>query len=240
MKYVLVLILGVLTGAALFGIALIYNPFVGKGELSPLSVTDAPTITLNYSAVPAEGVVFTNNGESRIDPYPEKVLQLWEAPIRQTTAAVRVLRDGRSQVAGLGIKISSVSESTRLIGAQAIKDSVWYVYLPGRGAMFIEQTENYWDYIRDVIIPAYRSSADTWKGIWMSNMTAGPLALGTAKVTGGSGEFADTDMLGVEILTLRAWRVEGGPIAAEGQLLIELPVEYVDDLAAEESLADEE
>jgi len=228
MKYVIALILGMVTGAVLFGLGLIYNPIASKPKLSPLTVTDAPTITLSFSAVATDGVVYTDNGESRIEPYPPKVLQLWEASIRQTSAAIKVLRDGRNQVAGLGIKISSRSESTRFIAGQAIEDSVWYVYLPGRGSLFIEQTENYWNYFREIIVPAYRSSADTWKGVWLGNMTAGPLALGTAKVTGGSGEFAVMDMLGVESLTVRAWRVEGGPIAAEGQLLIELPRQAVD------------
>ena len=41
--------------------------------------------------------------------------------------------------AGLGIKFSSRSERTALLKGDAIVDSVWYVYLPGRGSLFIEQ-----------------------------------------------------------------------------------------------------
>ncbi len=239
MKYLIALIIGILTGAALLGVGLAYNPFISKHGLSPLAVTDLPTVTLTYSGVASDGIVFTNDGESRIKPYPEKVLQLWEAPIRQTSASVKVLRDGRNQVAGLGIKVSSLSEATRLFAGRALIDSVWYVYLPGRGSMFIEQTENYWDYLRDIVIPGYRSSANTWTGTWLGNVTAGPGALDTAKVTGGSGEFAGMDMLGVESLSVRAWRVDGGPLAAEGQLLIELPLESMDDSSIDESSVDE-
>ena len=223
MKYIIALFLGLLTGATLFVVGVVYNPFISQQDLSPLSVTDSQTVTLGYSAVASDSIIFSNDGESRINPHPEKVLQLWEASIRQTSAMATVLLDGRSQPAGLGIKFASLSESTRLLAGQALVDSVWYVYLPGRGALFIEQTENYWSYIRDIVIPAYRSSANTWTGAWLGNVTAGPGALGTAKVTGGSGEFEGLVTMGVETLSMRAWRADNGPIAAHGRLIIELP-----------------
>jgi len=223
MKYVFSLVIGVLFGAVLFAIGVVYNPFIGKLELSPLAVTDLPTVTFNYSLLAQDSIVYTNDGESRVEPYPEKVLQLWEQSIRQTAVMATVLLDGRNQPAGIGIKISSASEKTALLSGRALVDSVWYVYLPGKGALFVEQTENYWGYLRDVVIPAYRSSAKTWKGAWNGNMTSGPAALGTAKISGGTGEFSGKEMLGVEALSVRAWRVDDGPVVAQGQLLIELP-----------------
>ena len=84
MKYVISLVLGLVTGALLFGVGLIYNPFIGDRGLSPLSVTDARILALNFSTVPSESIIFTNDGESTMTPHPEKVLQLWEAPIRQS------------------------------------------------------------------------------------------------------------------------------------------------------------
>jgi hypothetical protein len=228
MKYIIVFVLGLLVGAAVFGIGLAYNPFISKWALSPLAVTDSQTVTLNYSAVASDAIMYTNDGESRIDPHPEKVLQLWEAPIRMTSAMATVVYDARNQPAGLGIKFSSASEDTRLLEGQALTNSVWYVYLPGRGGLFIEQTENHWSFIRDVMFPGYRSSANTWKGAWLANMTSGPNALGTARVIGGSGEFKGFDMLGVESLSVRAWRVDNGVVAAEGQLLVELPNQNIE------------
>lgn len=223
MKYLVALIVGLLVGAALFGLGVIYNPFLGKPELSPLAVTDAPTLVLTYSGVASESIAYTNDGESRTQPYPDKVLQLWEQTIRQTSATATLLRDGRSQAAGIGIKFSSAADETRLLSGRALANSIWYVYLPGRGGLFIEETENYWDYIRDIVVPGYRSSANMWAGTWIGNMTAGPGALGTARVTGGSGEFAGQKMLGVESLSVRAWKADRGAVAAEGRLLIELP-----------------
>ncbi len=223
MKYLIALFFGLLVGAAIFVIGLIYNPFNAASGLSPLSVTDSEVIALSFSGVPSEAIVFTNDGDSRVKPFPEKVQQLWEAPIRLSSVTATVMRDARGRTAGIGIKFSSLSERTRLLNGEAIIDSAWYIYLPGRGSLFIEQSENHWEYLRDVIIPAYRSSADSWKGAWIGDLTAGPGALRTAAVTGGAGSLRGLKMEAVESLSARAYSVENGPVAVEGRLLIELP-----------------
>lgn len=223
MKYLLALLLGLLSGAAIFAAAMIYNPFVADRGISPLAVTDSELITLSFSNVPSDAIVFTNDGDSQKKPFPEKVLQLWEAPIRQSSAMATVMRDARGQTAGVGIKFSSLSEHTRLLQGEALVDSVWYIYLPDRGSLFIEQYENHWTFFRDVGLPAYRSAAKNWKGNWIGDLTAGPEALGTAAVTGGAGSLQGLQMLGVESLSARAYSADDGPVSAEGRLLIELP-----------------
>ena len=64
-------------------------------------------------------------------------------------------------------------------------------------------------------------------------MTSGPGALGTAKVSGSSGDFLDLEMLGVESLAVQAWRVDTGAVAADGQLLIELPQQDIESFEEE-------
>lgn len=223
MKYLIALLLGLSVGAAIFVVALIYNPFNSAGALSPLSVTDSEVIALSFSGVPSEAIVFTNDGESRLKPYPEKVQQLWEAPVRLSSLMVTTMRDARGRAAGIGIKFSSLSESTRLLQGEAMVDSAWYIYLPDRGSLFIEQTENHWQFVRDVMVPAYRSSANSWKGTWIGDLTAGPGALRTAAVTGGTGSLQGLRMEAVESLLAQAYSLKNGPVAAEGRLLIELP-----------------
>ena len=223
MKYVVALVLGLITGAAVFAVGVVYNPFTGDRVLSPLSVTDAQVIVLQFSPVPAESIVYTNNGESVPSPYPEKVSQLWEAPIRKTNAMATIMRDARNQPAGIGLKISSLSESTDLLRGKAIIDSIWYIYTPQHGSMFIQQTENYLPFVQEVAFPAWRSSANSWRGTWIGNTTSGPGALGTAAVSGGSGRVKGLDLDGVETLNVRAFSADTGFVAAEGQLLIELP-----------------
>jgi Tfp pilus assembly protein PilZ len=220
MKYVVSLLLGLVVGAALFVAGLIYNPFIAARGLSPLSVTNAETITLSFANVPAESIAYTNDGESLHNPHPERVLQLWEPPIRSTSAMATVMRDARGRVAGIGVKFSSDSESTRLLKGEAIIDSAWYVYLPEHGSLFIEQTENYFPLIREVAFPAWRSSASSWRGNWLGDLTVGPGALGTAAVTGGSGRVKGLRMEGVESISVRAFSADVGLVSSEGRLII--------------------
>lgn len=223
MKYVIALVLGFFTGAILFAVGVLYNPFVADRGLSPLSVTDAEVITLGYSVVPFETIMYTNNGESMQAPHPARVQQLWEAPIRQSDAMVSLLNDAMGQPAGLGVKFSSRSESTHLFGGEAIMDSAWYVYLPDRGSLFIHQTENYWPFLQQVAFPAWRNSGNNWRGSWLGDLTAGPGALGTAAAAGSSGEFRGLEMEAVESLSVKAFSTDTGFVSAEGRLLIELP-----------------
>ena len=222
-KYLFALIFGMAVGAAVFLGLLYFNPFTAQQRLSPITVTDNDVVKLGYSAAAQDMLVYTNDGESRVDPHPAKVLQLWEAPIRKTRAIATVLTDSRGQAAGIGIKFSSDSESTNILNGQAIVDSVWHIYMPERGSLFVSQSENLWSYLREIVIPAYWSSADSWRGIWRGDVTAGPGALGTASVVGGSGEFAGLRSEGVEALSAKAYSVELGPVAIDGDLSIEIP-----------------
>ncbi len=223
MKYIITLLLGVFTGVVLFVLGLVNNPFIGDRGLSPLSVTDSRVMALNFSSVPSESIVFTNDGESLQPPHPEKVLQLWEAPIRLTSTMTTVLRDARDQVAGIGVKFTSQSEDTKLLNGEAIVNSVWYIYLPQQGSLFVQQTENYWTFISDVGFTAWRSSGNNWRGTWLGDLTSGPGALGTASVSGGAGSLATLETEAVESLTVRAFSADTGFVSAEGRLLIEMP-----------------
>lgn len=223
MKYLVVFVSGIIAGG-LVALSLLYvNPFMAKAALSPLAVSGQQQFSLNYSAVPRHAIAYTNDGESRIAPYPEKILQLWESPIRQTDVLVTRLRDARKQPAGIGIKFTSRSEDTRILNGEALVDSVWYVFLPREGTLLVAQTENYWRYLRDIVVPAHWSSGNGWKGNWHGTMTSGPGALGTARVHGSSGRFRGIEAEAIETLTAQAYSTSDGPVAMDGQLIVELP-----------------
>ena len=221
-KYLLTLVAGVVVGMVVLAIVVFYNPLVDSNKLSPLSVTDNEVVHLSYSVAAQDTLVYTNNGESQVSPNPAKVLQLWEPTILGTTATVNVLADSRGQPAGIGVKFSSHSKESSVLDGKALANSVWHIYLPERGSLFVEQSENYWNYIRDIVVPAYRSSGDNWRGTWLHNMSHGPGALGTALVAGGSGQFAGIDTIAVEALSAKAYSVDLGPVAMTGELSIEL------------------
>jgi len=221
-RHLIALIIGMILGAAAATALLFYNPLAARNPLSPLSVSDQEIVSLVYSAVAADAIVYTNDGESRVHPHPAKVQQLWEAPIRRTDVFVTVLSDSRKNPAGIGIKFMSDSEQTRIINGEALVDSTWHILLPGRGSLFISQTENHWNFLRQIVVPAYWSSGDSWKGSWHGNTTVGPGALGTARVRGGYGMFSDLDSEAVEAITAHAYSVAAGPVAMEGRLTIEI------------------
>jgi hypothetical protein len=223
MKYLISLLVGAVVGAGFFLLLWYFNPLASTNSLSPLTVTDNKVLSLSYSAVAQDALIYTNNGESQIDSHPTKVLQLWERPIRRTNAMVTVLSDGRGQAAALGVKFSSDSERTNLLSSKVLVDSVWHIIIPGRGSFFIEQTENHWQYLHEIVVPARWSSGDNWRGSWYGNITSGPGALGIAKVTGGSGEMEGLIADAVESLSAKAYSVEQGPVAMTGSLTIEFP-----------------
>ncbi|MEM9334006.1 MAG: hypothetical protein AAGA33_04070, partial [Pseudomonadota bacterium] len=103
MKYLIALILGSLTGAALVAALLVFNPTAGVTRLSPLSVSSQSLLQLSYSGVTERNIAYTNNGESAAKPYPAKILQLWEAPVRKTDVKVANLLDARGRPVGFGI-----------------------------------------------------------------------------------------------------------------------------------------
>jgi hypothetical protein len=222
-RHILAMLAGIFFGLVIVAVAVFYNPFVGKQGLSPLAVTDNEIMQLGYSIAAADALVYTNNGESRVRPHPPRVAQLWEPTISSTTATVNVLEDGRGRTAGIGVKFSSRSEASSILDGEALVDSVWHIYLPERGSLFVAQTENYWGYIHDIVFPAHRSAGDNWRGVWHGNITAGPGAQGLGAVAGGSGKFAGIDATAVEALSAKAYTVDQGPVAITGELTIELP-----------------
>jgi hypothetical protein len=222
-KYVLSLLAGIGIGAAVFMIGLYHNPFRGQPAVSPLAVTDQRIIELSFSGVPGDALLYTDHGESWVEPHPDRVVELWEPAVAETRLTVTMLEDARGKVAGLGIKFLTASEATNVVNGEALADSIWHVYLPEQGTFMIDQTENYWTYIRDVVVPARWSSGDNWRGSFHGILTNGPGSLGTARVSGGSGLFANLSSEAVESVTARAYSAVTGPVSMTGSLAIALP-----------------
>lgn len=225
MKYAIALVVGIVFGVLAFFVGFYNNPFVGRAELSPLAVSESGLNNLSYSAVSAKSIIFTNDGESISAPHPGKVAELWEPTVNKSELIVTSLIDSRGILAGIGVKMSTPSETTRLIDSKVIVDSVWHVYLPGRGTLAVYQQENWFAYLRDIVVPARRSSSDSWRGTWSRNMTVGPGALGTAVVSGMGGSFDGMQSEAVESLNARAYSSLQGPVQMTGTLSVIIPTE---------------
>lgn len=222
MKYAISILVGFVLGMVLFAGGMYFNPFIEQPALSPLAVSTDQQMDLSFTAAAAESILYTDYGESNIKPHPQRVAELWEPAISDTSVAVVVMEDGRGEVTGIGIKFSTDSEQSSLINAEILVNSAWHIYLPGRGSLFLNQIENYWPFLREIVIPARWSSGDNWKGSFFRIMTKGPSALGTGYVTGGTGSFSGRSGEVVESLTARAYAADGGLVAATGGLTIAL------------------
>ena len=237
MRYLIALLVGLATGVVIALAFLFYNPFTTQRSLSPLAVSDRQQISLRYSAVAEDSIIITNNGDSsRLQPNPVKVLQLWEAPISNTDVLVTLLHDSRNESVGIGVKYSSRSQRTRLLNGEALVDSAWYIYLPGKGSMLMEQSENHWAFLREVIIPAHWNSGNKWHGNWYTTITDGPGALGTARVYGGSGIYTGLNSEAIETHTAKAYSTDVGPVAMEGRLTIDLAIEDDNEMSTDASI----
>lgn len=223
MKYAVALLLGILCGATLFVLGMYVNPFVENLVVSPLAVAQTDQLDFTYTAVPGESILYTDHGESIVKTHPDRVAELWEQTIVDTRISVTVLNDRSGEVAGLGIKFSTDSEQTSLIYSKALVNSAWHVYVPGEGTMFVDQLEDYWSYLREIVLPARWSSGDNWRGAFFGVTTHGPNALGTGRMTGGTGNFAGISGEAVETITAQAYSANDGLVSAVGGLTVSLP-----------------
>jgi hypothetical protein len=223
MKYLISLIAGVSVGAILFAAGFYYNPFMGQSSVSPLAVTEDRVMDFTFSAVPANAILYTDHGETAVRPTPDRVAELWEPAVYDTTVFVTALGDSRDANAGVGIKFASKANETALIRGDALVNSDWHIYLPGQGTMLIDQTENYFSYLRQIVLPARLSSGDQWRGSYFSVMTSGPGSLGTARVSGGSGLFSGITSESVESLTAEAYSAKSGPVSMQRSISIAIP-----------------
>jgi hypothetical protein len=223
MNYGISFLTGLLAGAVLFVAGMYFNPFAETLMVSPLAISQDEQLDFKYTAVPGEAILYTDDGESIVNTHPNRVAELWEPAIVDTRITVTLLQDGGGKVAGLGIKFSTDSEQTALINSKALVNSAWHIYVPGQGTLVVDQIENYWPYLREIVVPARWSSGDNWKGAFFRIMTQGPGALGTARVTGGTGEFAGMSSEAVETLTARAYSANGGLVSTDGGLTITIP-----------------
>ena len=222
MKYAFSILGGIVLGVLLFFLGMYFNPFSETLMVSPLAVANEEQLDFTYAAVPGETLLYTDNGETIVKTHPDRVAELWEPAIVNTRFSVTLLHDGRGDVAALGIKFSTDSEQTAIIKSKALVNSAWHIYVPGRGTLLVDQIENYWSYLREIVVPARWSSGDNWRGSFFRIMTDGPGGLGTARVTGGTGDFAGLSSEAVETLTARAYSAHDGLVSANGELTISL------------------
>ncbi|MBT8085542.1 MAG: hypothetical protein HKN35_12545 [Woeseia sp.] len=222
MKYVGALLAGILAGIVLFVLLVYFNPLIKARTVSPIAVTDSRQFELVYTATPDDSILWADNGEVNARLRPPMVAKLVEPAINETKLLVTMLRNSRGKSVGVGIKFETVAEETGVLNGIYPVNSTWHMWLLDRGGMLIDQKENQWSLLRDVVLPAHIGSGDSWQGSWYGILTNGPQSLGTAAVSGGSGSLAGAVGAAIESISARAYSTIRGPVAMEGRITVSL------------------
>ena len=214
---------GIFVGIILFLQVIYFNPLTGRDSVSPLTLSTQQILELHFSIAWDDNPLVAIAEKNREVVSTAATAKFSEPTLRDTTVLLTILKNTTNNVAGLGIKMLSKSETTSLIKGEVLANSIWHIYLPARGTIMIDQIENYWAYIRDIVIRAHLASDKSWHGTFHRITTTGPEPQGTANVSGGNGLFENFPTIASESLTVAHYLAGTGPVTADGNLKIVIP-----------------
>jgi hypothetical protein len=204
----LAFLLGLVAGAA--GAAVLYARWIDHSERSLAALEAFPKdgVEWFFLDVPGHEVALTHGGIVPMAPFPPGIASLGEPNVRLGLGLVTKLRDVTGDVVGFASELEAASPETSLAQGRIMTDTFWTVVVPGRGALFLHQTEDNWDLVTRIALPAILLRRD-WTGDWTNVNTVGPRPDGRGAVVGGSGEFAGARGSFIEVGRLRRFGAAG-------------------------------
>ena len=217
MKYLFVLLLGLVVGAILGVAALYFNPLTARGG----EVPDAGSWVLDYGSPISTGLTFTHGGQTRLPVHPSGTPELWENTINKTTLSVfRVTGpDGQAAVAS---RVSLPSERTDMLIRGVVVTDHWLITVPGEGSLFIDSDMNVWPFVKRDLLPVWYLGR-TWRGPHNYLPTLGPGLDRSGIVQGATGRFAEREGYAREEYRMSVFNTQRGPEQFEATLHIDLP-----------------
>ncbi|MDP6395417.1 MAG: hypothetical protein QF466_08215 [Desulfobacterales bacterium] len=164
--------------------------------------------------IDGSGDVVAITGGTIADAFPEGIPALAEPHIEHGLALLTMISDADAdadadgKVVGFATELQEMHEDTSVLSGKIMIHTYWTLILPGRGSIFLYQTENNWMVMKEVIRPS-RTTGETWRGERVSLNTNGPLPNGTGVIVGGTGEFAGIEGTFLEIGTLKGYKPPG-------------------------------
>ncbi|MEO1036755.1 MAG: hypothetical protein AAFX44_14455 [Pseudomonadota bacterium] len=220
MKNLLVFLLGVVIGLAIVWAVIWYNP-LDRGAIDVPIDVDERTLVLEYDSPISGSIYYVNSGLEKLPRNPASQDALFFPSQRGAHVSVHALKNRRGEPVALGIKHFALAEDTALLPARAHVNGAWQILIPGAGGFFIESQENYWPFLRAVLLPAAFGNGN-WQGRYESDSTIGPTGTFEAVMVGASGLFADRTGLAKETLAVTEFSLHavGGPPTAFGTLTV--------------------
>jgi hypothetical protein len=191
MRYLFVVIVGLVLGAAAACGLLYVNPLSQKVAAQPSS-TDR---VLHYS-LPDQVLEFAVGEDARLFGQDTGDDSLWEETIDRTAVLGLVLNDGENRPAAIASRLMSTSPNTDLLLRGVLVDDYWLVTTPNEGTVFVHAESNAWPFLKDTLVPVWYL-ARPWEGPAEYWPTVGPGA-DTGIAVGISGALRGSEGSAVE------------------------------------------
>jgi hypothetical protein len=217
MKYLAVVIAGLLLGAAAAAAVVYYNPLTQQAAESPNSADRV----LRYS-LPDHVLEFAVGADVRLFGQDTDDDGLWEETIDRTAVLGLVLNDGADQPAAIASRLIATSADTDLLLRGVLLSDHWLVTIPSEGTLFVRAESNAWPFLRETLLPVWYFDR-AWNGPAEYWPTVGPGSDDSGVVTGIAGALQGSEGRAVERYQLSALDRDRKLAAATGELHLSLP-----------------
>lgn len=151
--------------------------------------------------------VATSGNPGIISNRPAGTDRLTEPNVRDGLAMIALIRDSRNRPVGFSTELEAGHEDSRLIHGRIMTHTSWTLIIPGRGALFLYQTEDNWILFKRFVLPALLWGRH-WQGSWKNLNTLGPSLSGYGEIIGGTGSFKGAKGHFVEYAELRKFSLD--------------------------------
>jgi hypothetical protein len=217
MKYLFVVIAGLLLGAAAAGAVLYFNPLTQKSADSP----NAATRVLRYS-LPDHVLDFAVGEDARLFGQSTGDDGLWEETIDRTAVLGLVLNDGADQPAAIASRLIATSANTDLLLRGVLLSDHWLVTIPSEGTLFVRAESNAWPFLKETLVPVWYLDRP-WNGPAEYWPTVGPGSDDNGVVVGITGALRGSEGSAVERYELSTLDPKRDVAAATGEIHLSLP-----------------
>ena len=203
MKRVLGFLVGLVLGANAVTLALYFFPFPHEARTAELLGRDEKPDETLTARVLGDAIAATHGGAFPFKPFPEGIPALADPNLASAFGLIIKIRDGAENVVGFGTELEVALPESRLLFGRVMTDTYWTIVLPGRGTLFLYETEDNWNLVKNVYLPMLATGRD-WEGEWRNVNTVGPRRDWHGVIEGGTGEFAGASGRFLEIGNLRS------------------------------------
>lgn len=200
------------------------NPFASGVRAQALLEQEADGSireTFTFHA-PDDGIAATHDGHPSkpVKVFPTGIGLLNDPNLRSGFVLLAKARNSAGEVVGFASEMEEVAPQSNIMQGRMQMLSTWTLELPGRGTIFMYETEDASEFAKKVIVPAL-TLGRTWDQPWSFTTTTGPRPDGRGAIVGGTGEFDGITGSFVEVTHLKRFTPDG-----QLQLTMELQLSY--------------